>query len=57
VLEGAGHAAEIDDPVGVVAEELVELVGRPDVVQAFFAFGVGVERGGEPALGGAELGE
>ena len=60
MLEGAGrgHRQQLRRPGAVLrAEHLVELGGRPDVEASLDALGVGVERGREPTVGGAQLGE
>ena len=58
VLEGAarGHGEQRGGAVAVLLpEHLRQLGGRPGVGQALDALGVGVERGGEPALGRAQV--
>ena len=57
------HPAQLGDPPAVrVAEHLHELLGRPHVERALRRTpvgtgGVGVQRGREPALGGAQVGQ
>ena len=58
MLEGAGrgHLEDLRRPGAVVgAEHLDQLVGGPGVELALDALAVGVERGGEAALGRAQL--
>src|SRR5690606_2858422 len=47
--------AAFDDGVFVVVEAVADLVALPDVEAAFLAFGVGVERAPEAAVGGVHL--
>src|SRR5690606_34226458 len=50
-IADGGHGKQVDDLAGIITEYRFNFGWRPDVELAFFAVGVSILRGIEPALG------